>query len=194
MFFNDGYKPTLRFHTMVFQSLDSHLSFSKMCWKTLFKAEIQKCQGLLNHVDSITILTTKVKMAKPNKTTHPFLFSKGKICEVTGAMMTTKDSLYTNNQTLRPGPEIWVILKVDHLLFLRKCEILIQVKKLYQKLTENRNFKSTEEPVSLPEMFDKVKKGSQKYKTILQSNSEFTFAPKNTIEKTGKRNLLQESL
>jgi hypothetical protein len=82
-------------------------------------------------------------------------------------MLTTKDSLFTNNQTLRPGPEIW----------LRKCEILIQVKKLYQKLTENRNFKSTEDPVSLPEMFNKVKKGSQKYKTILQSNSEFTFGP-----------------
>jgi hypothetical protein len=35
-------------------------------------------------------------------------------------------------------------------------------------------------------MFNKVKKGSQKYKTILQSNSEFTFAPKNTIEKIWK--------
>ena len=35
----------------------------------------------------------------------------------------------------------------------------------------------------LPEMFSKVKKGSQKYKTILLSNSKFTFAPKNTIEK-----------
>ena len=130
--------------------------------------------------------TAKVKMAKPTKTTHPFLFSRGKICEVTGAMLTTSDSLYTNNQTLRPGPEIWVILQVDHLLFLRKCEILIQVKKLYQKLTENRTFKSTDEPVSLPEMFNKVKKGSQKYKNILQSNTEFIFAPKNTIEKTWK--------
>ena len=106
--------------------------------------------------------------------------------------MTTKDSLYTNQQTLRPGPEFWLILKVDHLLFLRKWEILIQLKKLYQELTENRNFKATDEPVSLPEMFNKVKKASQRYKTILQYNSEFTFAPKNTIEKiwTRKRNLL----
>jgi len=125
-------------------------------------------------------------MAKPTKTTHPFLFSRGKICEVTGAMLTTSDSLYTNNQTLRPGPEIWEILQVDHLLFLRKYEILIQVKKLYQKLIENRTFKTTDDPVSLPEMFNKVKKGSQKYKTILLSNTVFTFAPKNLIEKTWK--------
>ena len=130
--------------------------------------------------------TAKVKMAKPTKTTHPFLFSRGKICEITGAMLTTKDSLYTRNQTLRPGPEIWEILQVDHLLFLRKYEILNQVKKLYQKLIENRTFKTTDDPVSLPEMFNKVKKGSQKYKTILLSNPVFTFAPKNLIEKTWK--------
>jgi hypothetical protein len=35
-------------------------------------------------------------------------------------------------------------------------------------------------------MFSKVKKGSQTYKKILQPNSEFTFAPKNTIEKGGE--------
>ena len=79
--------------------------------------------------------------------------------------------------------QIWVILSVDKLLFLRKCEILIQVKKLYQKLIENRDFSKKEESASLPEMFCKVKKGSQTYKRILQSNSEFTFALKNTTEK-----------
>ena len=68
-------------------------------------------------------------------------------------------------------------------MFLRKCDILIQLKKLYQKLTEDRTVKAIDEPASLPEMFSKVKKGSQKYKTILLSNSKFTFAPKNTIEK-----------
>jgi hypothetical protein len=122
-------------------------------------------------------------MSKPTKTTHSFLFTKGNICEITGAMLTTADSLYTSQQKLKSGPEIWVILKVDHLLFLRKCDILIQLKKLYQKLIENRTFGKIDEPASLPDMFNKVKKGSQTYKKILQSNSEFTFAPKNTIEK-----------
>ena len=73
--------------------------------------------------------------------------------------------------------------KVDNLLFLRKCDILIQLNKLYQKLIEHRTFRNIDEPASLPDMFSKVKKGSKNYKKILQSNSEFTFVPKNTIEK-----------
>ena len=101
--------------------------------------------------------TAKVKMSKPTKTTHPFLFKKGNICEITGAMLTSEESLYTNQPKLKTGPEIWVILKVDHLLFLRKCDILIQLKKLYYKLIENRAFGKKEEPASLPEMFSKVK-------------------------------------
>jgi hypothetical protein len=35
-------------------------------------------------------------------------------------------------------------------------------------------------------MFNKVKKGSQAYKKILQTNHEFNFGPRNTIEKTWK--------
>ena len=58
--------------------------------------------------------------------------------------------------------------------------------KLYKKLTENQDFSKKEEPESLPDMFKKVKKGSQAYNKILQSNPEFVFGPKNTIEKRWK--------
>ena len=47
--------------------------------------------------------TAKAKMAKPTKTTHPFLFKKNKICEITGSMLTTSDSLYTNQPKLKTG-------------------------------------------------------------------------------------------
>ena len=47
--------------------------------------------------------TSKAKMAKPTKTTHPFLFKKDKICEITGAMMTTNDSLHTDQPKLKTG-------------------------------------------------------------------------------------------
>ena len=54
--------------------------------------------------------TTKAKMAKPTKTTHPFLFKKNKICEITGAMMATSASLNTNQPKLKTGNEIWLLL------------------------------------------------------------------------------------
>ena len=74
--------------------------------------------------------TVKAKMSTPTKTTHPFLFKHGNICEITGPMLTTEESLYSNKPKLEAGPEILVILGVDNLLFLRKFDILIQVKKL----------------------------------------------------------------
>ena len=35
--------------------------------------------------------TAKVKMATPTKTTHPFLFSRGKICEITQKIAFTQE-------------------------------------------------------------------------------------------------------
>ena len=34
----------------------------------------------------------KIELSKPMKATHSFLFKKGKICEVTGSMLTTPES------------------------------------------------------------------------------------------------------
>ena len=45
---------------------------------------------------------------------------------------------------------------MENLLFLRKCDILIQVRKLYRKLTENRDLSIIEEPKSLPELLTKL--------------------------------------
>ena len=71
----------------------------------------------------------------------------------------------------------------------------------YKKLTENRDFSKKEEQQSLPEMFKQLKKVSQAYTKILQSNPEYAFGPKNTIEKKmenkrkkWKIKLLEESL
>ena len=45
--------------------------------------------------------TSKAKMAKTRKTTYPFLFKKDKICEITGYMITTSSSLYTDQPKLK---------------------------------------------------------------------------------------------
>ena len=41
--------------------------------------------------------TKKEEWSKPTRTTHPFLFKKGKICEITGTMLTTPDPTYSNS-------------------------------------------------------------------------------------------------
>jgi hypothetical protein len=50
--------------------------------------------------------TRKDEWSKPTRTTNPFLFKKGKICEITGTMLTTPDSTYSNSPRLKSNPEI----------------------------------------------------------------------------------------
>ena len=49
--------------------------------------------------------TSKAKMARPTKTTHLFLFRKDRVFEITGAMVTTKDTLCTAQPKLKTGQE-----------------------------------------------------------------------------------------
>ena len=53
---------------------------------------------------------------------------------------------------------IGTILGIGQLHFLRKAEILRDIKKLFIILTEGRDFTNNDEAPSLPEMFDKVKR------------------------------------
>ena len=47
---------------------------------------------------------------------------------------------------------------INHLHFLRKAEIVREVKKLYKNLTKAKDFRDKKEISSLPELFEKVKK------------------------------------
>ena len=57
----------------------------------------------------------------------------------------------TSKEIMAKPTRIWIILGVENLLYLRKCDILIQVRKLYKKLTENRDFSKKEKTESLPD-------------------------------------------
>ena len=100
----------------------------------------------------------KAEIAKHMRTTHPFLFKKGKICEITGALLGTPESINSNHPKLKTAQEFWEVLGVTNLHFLRRGDILSQVKKLFRNLIENRDFSKKEDPCSLPEMFNKVNK------------------------------------
>ena len=90
------------------------------------------------------------------------LGKKGKICEITGTVLTTPASTYTENPVLKSNQELWETLGINNLHFLRKAEILNQLRKLFKNLIEGHDFSTKKEPESLPIMFNKVKKGSQK--------------------------------
>ena len=64
---------------------------------------------------------------KPTKATHPFLYKRSKICDITGSMITTSASTYTENPILKSSQELWEILEITDLHFLRKAEILSQL-------------------------------------------------------------------
>jgi len=130
--------------------------------------------------------TRKEEWSKPTKATHPFLYKKGKICEITGTMLTTAESTYTANPVLKTNPELWDILGINNLHFLRKAEILHQLRKLFTNLIEGKDFSKKREPESLPILFSKVKKGSQKYRELLLLSRNAPSAPKIKIERDWK--------
>jgi hypothetical protein len=86
----------------------------------------------------------KTELAKPTRTTQPFLFKKGKICEITGALLVTRDSVITNHPRLKTAQEVLEILGVTNLHFLRRGDIFTQVKQLFRNLIENRDFSKKE--------------------------------------------------
>ena len=101
-------------------------------------------------------------------------------------MIITSASTYTENPILKSSQELWEILEITDLHFLRKAEILSQLKKLFKTLTENHDFSEKEDPESLPKLFENVKKGSQKYRELLLMNKETISAPKAKIERDWK--------
>ena len=78
------------------------------------------------------------------------------------------------------------MLNISHLHFLRRAEILRDIKKLFKALVEGKDFSGKEEITCLPEMFAKVKKGSQAYKKILLHNPNLNGAPRLKIEQDWK--------
>ena len=56
--------------------------------------------------------TRKEEWSKPTRTTHPFLFKKGKICEVTGTILTTPDTINSNTPKLKSNQDIWEVLGI----------------------------------------------------------------------------------
>ena len=124
--------------------------------------------------------------SKPTKTTHPNIFKDGKICEITGKDLTVPNTIYTDSPKLKPDEELWTILGINQLHFLRKAEIVREIKKLYKVLIEGKDFTDKEEVPSLPELFGKVKKGSQAYKNILLHNTSLNGAPRLKIEQDWK--------
>ena len=95
---------------------------------------------------------------KPTRTTHPNLYKDGKICEITGKDLSTPGSVYTESPKLKTDEELWEILNISHLHFLRRAEVLREIKKLYKALVEGKDFTGKDDTTCLPEMFAKVKK------------------------------------
>ena len=79
-------------------------------------------------------------------------------------MLTTPDTTHSNTPKLKSNQEIWELLGISNQHFLRKAEITNQLKKLFKALIENLDFGEKKDPASLPQMFNKVKKGSQTYR------------------------------
>ena len=150
------------------------------------------CARINTPLDQLALIRTNTRRrrnqddAKPTRTTHPNIFKAGNICEISGKDLSVHNTVYTDSPTLKPDEELWTILGIDQLHFLRKAEILREIKKLFKNLIDGRDFTNDDEAPSLPEMFDKVKKGSQAYKKILLHTSNQIGAPRLKIEQDWK--------
>ena len=120
----------------------------------------------------------KILLTKPTKATHPFLFLKGNICERTGSMIPTRESIFTARPKLRSNEELWEIFNITALNFLSRGSIILKLKELFKNLIGNEDFSTINDILSVPDMFIKVKKGSKKYREILIEKTKTIYAPK----------------
>ena len=128
----------------------------------------------------------KLKYSNPTRTTHPFLYKKGKICELTGSLLTNPGKYPDFKPKQKSNEDLYEILGISQHHFLRRAEIIRNLKPLIRILTEEKTFTKKDENHSLPRMFKSVKKGSQKYKKILLKSINTDSAPKRKIEKDWK--------
>ena len=100
----------------------------------------------------------KLKYSNPTRTTHPFLYKKGKICELTGSLLTNPGTHPDFKPKLKSNQDLYEILGISQHHFLRMAEIIRNLKPLIRTLTEDKTFKKNDENESLPSMFKSVKK------------------------------------
>ena len=100
------------------------------CLNTKFLEQGNSTVKLNTPLDQLPLIKTtatrtrKEQYSNPTRTTHPFLFKKGKICEITGSMLTNPGTLPDHKPTLKNNQELYEILGITDLHFLRKAEIL----------------------------------------------------------------------
>ena len=82
----------------------------------------------------------KIKYSNPTRTTHPFLYQKGKICELTGNLLTDPGTHPDFKPKLKVNQELYEILGIAQHHFLRKAEIVRNLKPLIRTLTDGNNF------------------------------------------------------
>ena len=78
--------------------------------------------------------TRKERYSNLTRTTHPFLYRKGRICELTGSMLTDPGTRPYYKPTLKTNQELYEILGITNQHFLRKAEILRNLKPLVNTL------------------------------------------------------------
>ena len=174
-----------------------HISISPIvkafeCLNTKFIEQGSPKVKMNTPLDQLPLIKTKarksgkLKYSNPTRTTHPFLYKKGKICELTGNQLTHPGTHPDYKPKLKSNEDLYEILGISNQHFLRRAEIIRNLKPLIRILTEDKTFKKNDENDSLPKMFKSVKKGSQKYKMILLKSINTDSAPKRKIGKDWK--------
>ena len=75
----------------------------------------------------------KQSRTKPTRKTHPILYKGTKICELTGKILSRVETLSDATPKIKTDQELWQILGIEDQHFLRKAEILREIKKTLQE-------------------------------------------------------------
>jgi hypothetical protein len=118
----------------------------------------------------------------PTKENCPYLYKPGGICEISAYDLTNKNSIQETPRFIS-NEEIIDMLNIGNLNYLERGTIISKTRAIWKKAIENKSFKSSLDETSLKEVFNKTKKGSRKYKTILTRNEKVKNIPGSNIVK-----------
>ena len=109
-----------------------HLSITPIvkafeCLRTKFLEQGNSTIKLNTPLDQLPLIKTpatrtrKERYSNPTRTTHPFLFKKGKICDIIGGMLTHPGTTPDYKPMLKGNQELYEVLGITDFHFLRKA-------------------------------------------------------------------------
>ena len=148
---------------------------------------ISGTERLNTPLDKLNLIPRGKALHRPTKTTHPYLFTNGKICNLTLRDLSSDEDIRGRLKLeIKPSQELVTILKLEHHNWLSTIPIIESIRKLYNEGIKNLEFDLGKSVKSIEDLHKYNGSGSITYRRILQKTPNYTIEKCNPAKKMEK--------